>query len=66
MPKLPRNMVKIGRFYHYRRMIGGRVVKRTLGSDYQLALARLRSLKSEGPVERITLEEVAGDGSRPT
>jgi len=40
-------------------MINGRVVKRSLGTDYQLALARLRSLKNEGLPSRLTVEEAA-------
>jgi integrase len=40
-------------------MIDGRVVKRSLGTNYQLALSRLRSLKNEGLPSQLTLEEVA-------
>src|SRR5216117_4086338 len=59
MPKLPRNMVKIGRSFYFRRMVNGRVVKRSLGTDYQEALHRLRSLKSDVPAARISVEEAA-------
>lgn len=59
MPKLPRNMLRRGRSYYFRQMIDGRVVKRSLGTDYQLALARLRSLKDEGLPSQLTVEEVA-------
>ena len=59
MPKLPRNMLRRGHSYYFRQMIDGRVVKRSLGTDYQLALARLRSLKDEGLPSRLTIEEAA-------
>jgi len=59
MPKLPRNMVKIGRSFYFRRMVNGRVVKRSLGMDYQEAVNRLRSLKNDVPVARISVEEAA-------
>jgi integrase len=40
-------------------MIDGRVIKRSLGTNYQLALARLRSLKDEGLPSELTVEEAA-------
>src|SRR5206468_9167100 len=59
MPKLPRNMVKVGRSFYFRRMVNGRVVKRSLGTDYQEAVHRLRSLKYDVSVARISVEEAA-------
>lgn len=60
MPKLPRNMFRLkGGSYYFRQMINGRVVKRSLGQDYQLALARSRSLKDHGVPSHLTLEEAA-------
>jgi len=59
MPKLPANLVRRGKKYIYRRMIDGRVVRRSLGSDYQLALARLRSLKVETVPSSLTVAEGA-------
>ncbi|MGH7742642.1 MAG: tyrosine-type recombinase/integrase, partial [Candidatus Eiseniibacteriota bacterium] len=47
MPKLPRNMVKKpGRpGWYFRRQEGGKTVWRSLGTDYEEACRRLRSLK---------------------
>lgn len=49
MPKLVRNMVKKGKFYYFRKMVGGRLVRRSLGTDYAEACNRLRSLKTHVP-----------------
>ena len=51
MPKLPRNMVrrKDRPGYWYRALIDGHVRQLSLGTDYQDACRRLRSLKTEGP-----------------
>src|SRR5207249_7593231 len=60
MPKLPRNMVKRGRSFQFRQVVNGRMVRRSLGTDYQEACRRLRSLKTDSPpLNRITLEEAA-------
>jgi integrase len=60
MPKLPRNMVKRGRSFQFRQVVNGRVVRRSLGTDYQEACRRLRSLKSDSPpLNRITVEDAA-------
>lgn len=59
MPRLVRNMVKRGRTYYFRQVVGGRVVRRSLGSDYQEALSRLRSLKDKVPLPEISVEEAA-------
>ena len=49
MPKLPRNLVRrSGRpGYYYRRKSNGKVTWLALGTDYENACRRLRSLKSE-------------------
>ena len=48
MPKLPRNMVKRGGVFYFRKMEGGRLRRVSLGADYEEACRRLRSLKTEG------------------
>jgi integrase len=48
MPKLPRNMVKRGSRFYFRKVVGGRVKRMSLGSDYDKARDKLRSLKNEG------------------
>ena len=45
MPKLPKNMVKRGKTVVYRCKVNGRSVRHALGSDYEAACRRLRSLK---------------------
>lgn len=50
MPKMPRNMLKRGSMYYFRRMVGERRVRRPLETDYEEARRRLRSLKREGAV----------------
>jgi integrase len=60
MPKLPNNMVKRGRSFYFRKMVGGRVQRISLGSDYSEACRRLRSLKIEGvPPRSGTVEQAA-------
>lgn len=62
MPKLPRNMVrrKGKKGYYFRQVIAGRVVVRSLGSDYEEACRRLRSLKREDvPLPSATVAEAA-------
>lgn len=62
MPKLPRNMVrrKGKKGYYFRQVIAGRVVVRSLGSDYEEACRRLRSLKREDiPLPSATIAEAA-------
>ncbi len=58
MPKLPRNMVRKGRFYYFRRMVKGRLTRRSLGTNYELACQRLRSLKERIP-SLVTVEDTA-------
>jgi integrase len=62
VPKLPRNMIrrkgKPG--YYFRQKVAGRVVVRTLGSDYEQACKRLRSLKLDDiPLESSTVSVAA-------
>src|SRR5262245_39179818 len=59
MPRLVRNMVKRGRTYYFRQVVEGRLVRRSLGTDYQEALNQLRSLKDRVPHAKVTLEEAA-------
>ena len=61
MPKLPRNMVKRGRVYYFRQMVGGRRVRRSLGSDYDEACRKVRLFKKEGTTlpSSITVEAAA-------
>lgn len=62
MPKLPVNMVRRkGRSgYYFRRREGGRVVWRALGTDYDAARMKLRSLKVEVPASpRRTVAQAA-------
>lgn len=49
MPKLPRNMIrrKGKRGFYFRQVVAGRVVVRSLGTDYDEACRRLRSLKQQ-------------------
>ena len=58
MPKLPRNMFRKGKCYYFRQMVHGRTVRRSLGSNYELACQRLRSLKDQTP-SKVTVEETA-------
>lgn len=54
MPRLPTNLVKRGRSYYFRESVNGRVRRKSLGTDRDIALARLRSLKTG-----VTYEPVA-------
>ena len=62
MPKLPRNMVrrKDRPGYWFRGLVDGRIRQVSLGSDYQDACRRLRSLKTEGPPKcELTVHDAA-------
>jgi integrase/recombinase XerC/integrase/recombinase XerD len=59
MPKLPKNMVKRGSVYYFRQKSAGRVVRVSLGSDYERACRKLRSLKRDGVTQSGTVEEAA-------
>lgn len=48
MPKQPKNMVKRGKVYYFRRKESGRDIRISLGENYDEACRRLRSLKSDG------------------
>jgi integrase len=47
VPKLPKNLVKRGKTFVFRTKVAGRVVRVALGSDYEEACRRLRSLKHD-------------------
>ena len=61
MPKLPKNMVKRGTTFVYRHKVNGRSVRVNLGTNYEDACRRLRSLKTNvthaGP--DVTVEAAA-------
>ena len=62
MPKLPKNMIrrkgKPG--YYFRQKVGCRIVVRALGTDYEQACKRLRSLKQDDiPLESSTVSVAA-------
>lgn len=61
MPKLPKNMIKRGGSFYFRQMIKGRLVRVSLGSNYEDARDRLRSLKRDGvtPTSAVTVEDAA-------
>jgi integrase len=59
MPKRPRNLVQRGAVYYYRRKVGGRSIRVSLGSDYQEAVNRLRSLTFKELPSTGTVEEAA-------
>jgi integrase len=62
MPKLPTNLVKRGGAYYFREQVNGRVRRISLGKDRDIAIARLRSLKTgttQQPSSGITVEEAA-------
>src|SRR2546426_3227104 len=48
MPRLPRNMIKRGRIFYFRQLVGGADRRISLGNDYDEACRRLRSLKRDG------------------
>lgn len=61
MPKLPKNLVKRGSAYYYCRRVNGRRIRLSLGTDYEEACRRLRSLKRDDaiPASKVTLEDAA-------
>jgi integrase len=59
MPKLPKNMVRRGSAFYLRQVINGRPVRVSLGTDYEEARRRLRSLKTSG-VSETTLTVAQG------
>ena len=61
VPKLPKNLIKRGRSYYYREMVNGRLRRRSLGTDYDEARDRLRSLKRDGvtPTSTVTVDDAA-------
>ena len=59
MPRLPKNMVRRGGAYYYRQKMNGRGCWRSLGDEYDVALAKLRSLKREGLPSPMTVEDAA-------
>jgi len=61
MPKMPRNMFKRGRTYYFRQMVDGKRKKQSLGTDYEEACRRLRSLKREGAslLPSVSVEDAA-------
>jgi len=48
MPRLPSNMIKRGRVFYFRQLVDGADKRISLGSDYEQACRRLRSLKRDG------------------
>ena len=48
MPKLPRNMVKRGKSYYFRQVVGGRVKRISLGTDYDEAHQEFKRLQRDG------------------
>ena len=60
MPRLPKNMIKRGRVFYFRQWVGGLDKRISLGSDFDEASRRLRSLKREGvPVASDSVEDAA-------
>ena len=62
MPNLPKNMIrrKGRKGYWFKQVVCGRGVMRYLGSDYQQALRRFRSLKKEDvPTSSLTVSDAA-------
>ncbi len=62
MPKLPRNMIrrKDRPGYWFRGMVDGKTRHIALGTSYQEALRRLRSLKTDGPpILELTVRDAA-------
>lgn len=60
MPKRPKNLIKRGRTYVYRYKIGGRDIRVALGTDYEAACTKLRSLKTDVPhLPSVTVIEAA-------
>ena len=60
MPKLPKNMVRRGSVFYLRQVIDGRLRRVSLGSNYEEARRRLRSLKTSGvPQTTLTVAHAA-------
>jgi len=60
MPKLPKNMVRRGKVFYLRQVINGRLMRVSLGTDYEEARRRLRSLKTSGvPETTLTVAQAA-------
>jgi len=61
VPKLPTNMIRRpGRpGFYFRGVLGGKLHQLSLGTDYETAKCRLRSLKTEGPRIGASLAEIA-------
>lgn len=60
MPRLPTNMIKRGRVFYFRQWAGGLDRRISLGSNYEEACRRLRSLKRDGvPQVSETVAEAA-------
>src|SRR5438067_1136799 len=60
MPRLPKNMIKRGRAFYYRQLVGGNDKRISLGEDFDEACRRLRSLKRDGvPTTSETIEDAA-------
>src|SRR5689334_16038406 len=60
MPRLPKNMIKRGRAFYYRESAGGQDKRLSLGTDYEEACRRLRSLKRDGvPSASVSVEDAA-------
>src|SRR6266571_2419502 len=60
MPRLPKNMIRRGRAFYFRQWVGGGDKRISLGTDYEEACRRLRSLKRDGvPTASGTLGDVA-------
>src|SRR5437660_1039262 len=62
MPRLPKNMIKRSRSFYFREVVGGKDKRISLGTDYDEAKRRLRSLKREGvPIASERVEDAAGN-----
>ena len=66
MPRLPKNLVKRGKSYYYREMVDGEVTRESLGTDRDVAVAKLRakqrSLKTgvtQEPLPDVSVEEAS-------
>ncbi len=60
MPRLPKNMIKRGRAFYFRQQVCGNDQRLSLGTDFDEACRRLRSLKREGvPIASATVAETA-------
>jgi hypothetical protein len=56
---LKTNLVKRGKTYVFRKVVDGRLVRISLGTDYQAAVNRLRSLTDQPHPARLSVEEAA-------